>query len=278
METAIGVFPSRERAEEAIKELRQHVPEDSIAFLTRSEADAEKLGKEFGALVGGVAGASMVAALLVPGLGPVFALGAGAAALFGLADSGTRAAIGKAVFRTGQDPVPDPKSSEDAAFFRDVLKQGRSLIVVRTESQELATAASRVLDRLGLGLENRTPDKMHAGVRHVGIIAVVDVSGRITVGEGNVMLRDVVGKLIDEGRKKIILNLARVDYIDSSGLGELVKTHTTIRNQGGQLKLVSLNPRIKTLLEMTKLSAVFEIDPDEACAVRSLGGDSQAVA
>jgi anti-sigma B factor antagonist len=119
---------------------------------------------------------------------------------------------------------------------------------------------------------------MHAGVRHVGIIAVVDVSGRITVGEGNVMLRDVVGKLIDEGRKKIILNLARVDYIDSSGLGELVKTHTTIRNQGGQLKLVSLNPRIKTLLEMTKLSAVFEIDPDEACAVRSLGGDSQAVA
>jgi anti-sigma B factor antagonist len=289
METAIGVFASRDRAEEAVKELKQHVPEDSIVFLTRSETEAKTVGKELGTFVGGFAGgaagmsAGVVAAtLLVPGLGAVFALGFGAAALLGLAGAGTGAALGKAVAHDAQapQPTPDEKCSEDAAFFREVLKEGRSLIVVRAESKELATSACGVLDRLGLGMQNRTPVKMQTTTRHIGDIAVLDISGRITLGEGNVMLREIVRELAEKGNKKIVLNLGEVQYIDSSGVGELVKTHTTVRNRGGQFRLVNLNKRVNDLLQMTRLSAVFDIERDEASAIRSLGGDvpSQAVA
>jgi anti-sigma B factor antagonist len=154
------------------------------------------------------------------------------------------------------------------------------LIVIRTESQELATSACAVLDRLGLGMQNRTPVKMQTATRHIGDVAVLDISGRITLGEGNVVLREIVRELADQGNKKVVLNLAEVQYIDSSGIGELVKTHTTIRNQGGQLKLINLNQRVNDLLQMTRLSAVFDIERDEASAIRSLrsGTPSQAVA
>jgi len=289
METAIGVFASRDRAEEAVKELKQHVPEDSVVFLTRSETEAKTVGKEFGTFVGGFAGGAagmsagvVAASVLVPGLGAVFALGFGAAALLGLAGAGTGAALGKAVAHDAQapQPTPDEKCSEDAAFFREVLKEGRSLIVVRTESQALAITACGILDRLGLGMQNRTPVKMQTNTRHIGDVAVLDISGRITLGEGNVMLREIVRELADKGNKKIVLNLGEVQYIDSSGVGELVKAHTTLRNQGGQLRLVNLNKRVNDLLEMTRLSAVFDIERDEASAIGSLGGDvpSQAVA
>jgi anti-sigma B factor antagonist len=289
METAIGVFASRDSADEAVKELMQHVPGDSIVFLTRSESEAKTVGKEFGTFVGGFAGgaagmsAGVVAAtLLVPGLGAVFALGFGAAALLGLAGAGTGAALGKGFANDAQapQPTPDEKCSEDAAFFREVLKEGRSLIVVRTESKELATSACGVLDRLGLGMQNRTPVKMQTTTRHIGDIAVLDISGRITLGEGNVMLREIVRELADKGNNKIVLNLGEVQYIDSSGVGELVKTHTTVRNQGGQLRLVNLNKRVNDLLQMTRLSSVFDIERDEASAISSLGGDtpSRAIA
>jgi anti-sigma B factor antagonist len=126
------------------------------------------------------------------------------------------------------------------------------------------------LDRLGLGMGSRTPVKMQTTTRQIGDIAVLDISGRITLGEGNVMLREIVRGLVDKGNKKIVLNLGEVQYIDSSGIGELVKTHTTVRNQGGQLRLVNLNKRVNDLLQMTKLSAVFDIERDEASAMKSL--------
>jgi anti-sigma B factor antagonist len=85
------------------------------------------------------------------------------------------------------------------------------------------------------------------------------------------MLREIVRELTDKGHNKIVLNLGEVQYIDSSGVGELVKTHTTVRNQGGQLVLVNLSPRVDHLLQLTKLSAVFAIERDEASAIRSLG-------
>ena len=287
METAIGVFASRDRAEEAIRELRQCVPDDSIVFLTRSENEATRVGKEFG-FIGGVAGgatglyAGIVASLLVPGLGPVFALGAGAAALLGVAGATSGAAIGRTMVHEADTPEPtaDEKSSEDAAFFREVLKEGRSLIVVRTESKEVATAACAVLDILGLGMRNATPLKMQAATRLIDDVAVLEISGRITMGEGNVMLRDTVRGLTDKGYKKIVLTLGEVEYIDSSGIGELVRTHTSVGNQGGKMKLANLSRRVNHLLEITKLDSVFDIEPDEASALRSLKGDikPQAVA
>ncbi len=290
METAIGVFASRDRAEKAVKELRERgVPEESMVFLTRSETEAKTIAKELGAYVGGFVGGAagmttgvVVASLLLPGVGTVFALGFGAATLLGLAGAGAGASVGSAAADDANAPKPTTpeKCSEDVAFFREVLKEGRSLIVVRTESQDLATAACGVLDRMGLCMQNQPPVKMHSTTRHIGDIAVLDISGRITLGEGNVMLREIVRELADKGNKKIVLNLGEVQYMDSSGVGELVKTHTTVRNQGGQLRLINLNKRVDDLLQMTRLAAVFDIDRDEASAIRSLGGQagSQAVA
>jgi anti-sigma B factor antagonist len=290
METAIGVFASRDHAETAVKELRElDVPEESMVFLTRSESEAKTIAKQFGAYVGGFVGGAVgmstgvvAATLLLPGIGTVFMLGIGAAALLTGAGAGGGAGVAIAAPHDADEPKPTTaeKCSEDVAFFREVLKEGRSLIVVRTESQHLATSACEVLDRLGLGMQNRTPVKMQATTRHIGDITVLDISGRITLGEGNVMLREIVRELADKGNKKIVLNLGEVQYIDSSGIGELVKTHTTVRNQGGQLRLVNLNKRVNDLLQLTKLSAVFDIEGDEASAIRSLRGDptSQAVA
>lgn len=281
METVVGVFSSRDDAERAVRELReQAVPEQSIVFLTRSESEAKTIAKEFGTYVGGFAGGAVgmtagavAATLLLPGLGPVFALGYGAAALLGLAGARAGSAVGSAVTNDAEAPQPtgDEKSPEDVAFFREVLKEGRSLIVVRTESQEIATAACAILDRLGLGMQGKTPVKMQTKSRRIGDVTVLDISGRITLGEGNVMLRDLVRDLADQGIKKIVLNLAEVNYVDSSGVGELVKTHTTIRNRGGELKLATLNKRVHDLLEMTRLSAVFDIQVDEAAALKSFG-------
>jgi len=288
METAIGVFTSRDHAEEAVRELREcGVPQDSIVFLTRSESDAKNLAKEFGAYVGGFAGgaagmtAGVVAAtLLLPGIGTVFALGFGAAALLGVAGAGAGATVGSAAAHDADAPQPTTgeKFSEDITFFREVLKEGRSLIVVRTDSKALASSACAVLDRRGIGMEGRSPVKMQTATRQAGGVTIVDISGRITVGEGNIVLREIVRDLAEKGKKAIVLNLGEVQYIDSSGIGELVKAHTTIRNQGGQLKLTNLNKRVHDLLEMTRLSAVFDIQKDETTAIKSFGGSSQVVA
>ena len=280
METTIGVFSSRDRAEEAVRELiEQKVPKESIVFLSRSETDAKTVGKGFGATVGGFMGAAtgmsagVVAAtlLVVPGIGQVFALGFGAAALLGLAGVGAGSAIGHAAAGDSASPLPisDEKVSADAEFFREVLKEGRSLIVVRTESHEIAHKANAILDRLGLGIPGHTPLKMQTAIRQVHDITIVDVSGRITLGEGNVMLRETILGIIQKGSNKILLNLHDVGYIDSSGIGELVKSYTTVRNQGGQMKLVNLSKRMHDLLQMTRLSAVFDIQRHEASAIQS---------
>ncbi len=105
--------------------------------------------------------------------------------------------------------------------------------------------------------------------RQVGDVTVVDVSGRITLGEGSSALRDALRDLVASGHKKILLNLGDVSYIDSSGIGELVSGFTSVSNQGGHLKLLNLTKRVKDLLQITKLYTVFEVSDDEANAIRS---------
>jgi anti-sigma B factor antagonist len=105
--------------------------------------------------------------------------------------------------------------------------------------------------------------------RDVGDVAIVDFSGRITLGEGSAMLRKTVRDLIEAGRRKILLNLADVDYIDSSGIGELVGLYTSVRNASGELKLVYLTKRVHDLIQITRLFTVFDVQPDEAAAVSS---------
>ncbi len=105
--------------------------------------------------------------------------------------------------------------------------------------------------------------------RQVGDVTVLDAAGRVTLGEGASAFRDAIRNFAATGDKKLLLNLAEVSYIDSSGIGEMVSGFTTVTNGGGQLKLVGLSKRIKDLLQITKLYTVFEVFDDEAEAVRS---------
>lgn len=108
---------------------------------------------------------------------------------------------------------------------------------------------------------------MKASSRRVDGITIVDLSGRITLGEGSVVLRDTVKDISTQGQKKILLNLGDVTYIDSSGIGELVSAFTSVRNAGGELKLLNLTKKVHDLLQITKLYTVFDIQDDEASAI-----------
>ena len=108
---------------------------------------------------------------------------------------------------------------------------------------------------------------MKASTRQVDGITIVDLSGRITLGEGSVVLRDTIKDLLSKGQKKILLNLGDVSYIDSSGIGELVSAFTSVRNQGGELKLLNLTKKVHDLLQITKLYTVFDVKDDEATAI-----------
>jgi anti-sigma B factor antagonist len=110
---------------------------------------------------------------------------------------------------------------------------------------------------------------MKSSTRQVDGVTIVDLSGRITLGEGSTMLRDIVRDMIAKGNKKILLNLGDVTYIDSSGIGELVSAFTTVRNGGGELKLLNLTKKVHDLLQITKLYTVFDIKDDEANAIQS---------
>ena len=110
---------------------------------------------------------------------------------------------------------------------------------------------------------------MKASTRQVDGVTIVDLSGRITLGEGSVILRDTVREIVGQGNKKILLNLGDVTYIDSSGIGELVSAFTSVRNQGGELKLLNLTKKVHDLLQITKLYTVFDIRDDEAGAIKS---------
>ena len=108
---------------------------------------------------------------------------------------------------------------------------------------------------------------MKIETRTVGDVHVLDISGKITLGEGTMAVRNTVRDLLKAGNKKIILNLAEVNYVDSSGIGELVSAFTMVTNQGGKLILLNLHPKIRELLQITKLLSVFQVYDDEKAAL-----------
>jgi anti-sigma B factor antagonist len=108
--------------------------------------------------------------------------------------------------------------------------------------------------------------------RQVQNVAVIDLDGRVTLGDASGRLRDAIKDLVTRGENNIVLNLAGVTYIDSSGLGEIVGAFATVHNSGGRLKLAGLQPRVHDLMQLTKLYSVFEIFPDEAAAIRTFQG------
>lgn len=105
--------------------------------------------------------------------------------------------------------------------------------------------------------------------RQVGDVTVIDAAGRITLGEGSSAFRDAIKDLVTKGDKKVLLNLGDVNYIDSSGIGELVSGFTTLSNAGGRLKLLNLTKRVQDLLQITKLYTVFEVFDVEAAGLAS---------
>ena len=204
METLIGVFAARERAEETVKELLdKHVPREVIF--------------------------------------PMLELS------------------------------PSERSSEESKFSGEAWTERPSLILVRTDQQEIARLAADILDRMGISAQWRTSGGIKIASRQVGGIAIVDAHGVITVGVGNILLREIVANLLKEGNKKLLLNLRGVEYVDSAGLGELVKTHTTLARHGGQLKIVNLNKKVQDLFKLTGLDVVFDVYEHEANAIQSFG-------
>jgi len=110
--------------------------------------------------------------------------------------------------------------------------------------------------------------------RSAGDVMVLDLKGKMTLGEGDELLKDKINSLVHQGRRKIVLNLEQVPYIDSAGLGEIVRTYTTISREGGSMKLLNLTKRITDLLSITKLLTVFETYDNEADAVRSFSSSA----
>ena len=108
-----------------------------------------------------------------------------------------------------------------------------------------------------------------ASTRQTGSVTVVDLAGQIKLGEGSSVLRDTVKDLLGKGHKKILLNLGDVNYIDSTGIGELVSAFTSVRNQGGEMKLLNLQKRVSDLMQITKLLTVFETYTSESAALAS---------
>ena len=110
---------------------------------------------------------------------------------------------------------------------------------------------------------------LYATTREVGPVSIVDLSGRIALGDGSALLRKTVRDLLDGGQTRILLNLGDVNYIDSSGIGELVSGFTAVRNRSGELKLLNLTKKVNDLLQLTKLFTVFDVYSDETTAIRS---------
>ena len=113
---------------------------------------------------------------------------------------------------------------------------------------------------------------MQIAEREVGAVTVLDLSGKITLGEGDAMLRDKLNSLLHQGKKNVLLNLAQVSYVDSAGLGALVRAYTTVAREGGSLKLANVTKKLQDLLSITKLLTVFETFDSEDEGLRSYKG------
>ena len=114
---------------------------------------------------------------------------------------------------------------------------------------------------------------MKVSTREVDEVTIVDLSGQIKLGEGTTALRDTVKQLANKGRKKILLNLGEINYIDSSGIGELISAFTSVRKQGGDLMLLHLTKKVQDLLQITKLYTVFQVMDDEAAAIAAFSDE-----
>lgn len=270
MRTAVGVFSKLDQAEHAIRALlKNRVPPERITFLTRSEPDANSIGNHLysdsgSANVGTPARFSVIS---VSGIGPILVQGPDVTDIF---DPSSQ--VGATHLRTAsndpwrQTPVAHG-SDDDAAFFRRMLNDGCSVIVVRTDSSQIAMAAVEVLDKLSLGIGKPPAGKGHVSVRQIPGAAIATFSGKLALDDGCLLLRETIRAFLDARQLRILLNLERLEFLDSAGLGELVRTHVAVRARGGQLTLINPSPNVRQLLRVTKVDQVFDIAHDELSAL-----------
>jgi len=271
MKTAVGVFSNLDRAEQAVRALlKNRVPAERITFLTRSEPEANSIGNHLysDSALQNSGTPSRFSVISVSGIGPVLVQGPDVSDILDhprRVDSSTdRATVSNDPWR--QTPVAHG-SDDDAAFFCRMLIEGCSVIVVRTDSNQIAMAAVEVLDKLSLGVAKTSKGRGHVSVRQVPGAAIATLSGKLALDDGCLLLRETIRALLDANQLRILLNLERLDFLDSAGLGELVRTHVAVRSRGGQLTLVNPSPNIRHLLQVTRVDRVFEIAPDELTAL-----------
>jgi anti-anti-sigma factor len=271
MKTAVGVFSNLDRAEQAIRALlKNRVPAERITFLTRSEPEANSIGQRLYSESGlrDVGASARFSVISVSGIGPVLVQGPDVSDIFDQPQrdysSTYRAPASNEPWR--RTPVSHG-SDDDAAFFRRMLSEGCSVIVVRTDSNQIAVAACEVLDKLSLGIGKTPAGKGHVSVRKVPGAAIATFSGKLALDDGCLLLRETVRALLDGGQRRILLDLERLDFLDSAGLGELVRTHVAVRSRGAQLTLINPSSNVRQLLRITKVDQTFDIAPDELTAL-----------
>ena len=273
MKTAVGIFSNADRAEEAIRALiKNQVPPERITLLTRSESDANRVGRHLPAdqrSPAATGNPAQFSVLSIPGMNPVLVQGPDVNDLFEppvAAGSNLLSAP-----RSPDDPwrktFPNSGEEDDSAYFRRVLDAGSSVIVVRSDSHRVATAACEVLDKLSLGVGKAPSTKSQVSVRQVPGGAIATFSGKLALDDGCKLLRETVRAFLDAGQLRILLNLEHLGFLDSAGLGELVRTHVAVRNRGGQLTLVNPSPSVRHLLRLTRMDNVFDFAPDELTAL-----------
>ena len=173
------------------------------------------------------------------------------------------------------DTVPDPLAPENL-----LRSSGRGIFLMRSFADEvrfrsLAPGTEITLVKHRSAAQHLKSDKQEEAMslkvktRSVDGVSILDLSGRVTLGEGSVVLRDAVKEALGKGDKRLLLNLGNVDYIDSSGIGELVSAYTSATNAGGEVKLLNLTKKVHDLLQITKLYTVFDVQDDEAAAISS---------
>src|SRR5262245_43020878 len=274
MKTAVGVFSSLDRAEQAIRTLlKNKVPPERITFLTRSEPEANSIGNHLYSDSGlrNTGTPARFSVISVSGIGPVLVQGPDVSDIFDQASRGRgstdHAPAANDPWR--QTPIPHG-SDDDAAFFRRMLIEGCSVIVVRTDSNQIAMAAVEVLDKLSLGIAKTAAGKGQVTVRQAPGAAIAAFSGKLALDSGCLLLRETIKAFLDAGQTRILLNLEKLEFLDSAGLGELVRAHVAVRSHGGHLMLVNPSPNIRHLLQVTRVDRVFDIAPDELSALNRL--------
>ena len=271
MKTAVGVFSNLDRAEQAIRTLlKNRVPPERITFLTRSEPEANSIGNHLYSEPGlrGAETPARFSVISVSGIGPVLVQGPDVSDIFDQPpqDHSSTYRVPASNDPWRQTPVPHG-SDDDAAFFRRMLNEGCSVVVVRTDSSQIAMAAVEVLDKLSLGIGKAPAGKGHVSVRQIPGAAIATFSGKLALDDGCLLLRETIRAFLDAGQFRILLNLERLDFLDSAGLGELVRSHVAVRSRGGHLSLVNPSRNVRQLLHITKVDRVFDIAPDELAAL-----------